>query len=91
MFIPWTIRLSTGPALMPPCPSVHVSLSLHELHILARAIEREANQARADGLHGVADRLDWRVADLREAAAVGKSFGAGCNVGKRCCRLCGAR
>jgi hypothetical protein len=46
MFIPWTIRLSTGPALMPPCPSVHVSLSPHELYVLARAIEREADQAR---------------------------------------------
>lgn len=76
---------------MPPGPAVHVSLSPHEVHVLARAIEREADEARADGLQAVADVLDWRVADLREAASVRKSFGAVCNVGERCYCRCGTR
>ena len=68
MHVPSTIRLNFGPACVPIRASIRVTLATHELHTLAREIAREADAARAEGRHETADRLDWRAADLREAA-----------------------
>lgn len=68
MFIPSTIRLSTGRSAVFTRPMIRVSLTAHELHQLARVLDREADAARAEGRHDVADSLDWRVSALREAA-----------------------
>jgi hypothetical protein len=68
LFVPATIRLSTGTAGLPGRPAIRTTLSAHELHMLARAIDREADEARAADNDDLATRLDWRAADLREAA-----------------------
>jgi hypothetical protein len=68
MFIPCTIRTSFSPVFVPTRSSVRVTLMRHELHTLAGQIVRDADATRAEGRDDVASRLDWRVADLREAA-----------------------
>jgi len=60
--------LSTGPALIGCRRLVRVSLTSNELHQLALAVRRDAEMAEREGNHAVAERLHWRVADLREAA-----------------------
>jgi hypothetical protein len=68
MYIPSTIRTSFGPrAALPRCPMVRVSLTQAELHVLIRAIERDASSAEEEGRMSAADSLSWRVAALREA------------------------
>jgi hypothetical protein len=49
------------------CPMVRVSLTQAELHVLIRAIERDATSAEEEGRMSAADSLSWRVAALREA------------------------
>ncbi len=68
MIIPATIRTSFGPRAIPHRPMVRVSLTVSELHILLRAIERDAAAAEQEGRWEVSDHLSWRAADLREAA-----------------------
>jgi len=68
MHIPSTIRLSTGRAHLAVRPMIRVSVTAHELDTLACAVARDAEDARAEGRHHVADQLDWRAAVLREAA-----------------------
>lgn len=67
MFIPHTMRTSFGPAFVLTRSSVCITLTRHELRTLARQIARDAEAARAEGRHDAATRLEWRVADLREA------------------------
>ena len=68
MHIPATLRTTYGPSFLPQRPCVRVTLTRQELHTLARQIARDADAARAEGRYDAASRLDWRVADLREAA-----------------------
>jgi hypothetical protein len=68
MHIPSTIRTTFGPAAIPVRGTVRVTLTLAELFATIRHIEREACEARAAGREDVATSLDWRAADLREAA-----------------------
>lgn len=63
-----TIRTSHGYSRLPPPPLVPVMLARAELHMLARAIEAEADAARAERQDFLAERLDHRAVDLREAA-----------------------
>lgn len=63
-----TIRTSHGIGRLAPRPLVATLLTRAELHTLATAIEREADLARAERADHVAERLDTRAADLREAA-----------------------
>jgi hypothetical protein len=68
MHIPATIRTTSGPAFVPIRATVRVTLTRSELFAAIRQIEREADEAHAGGNDDVATRLDWRAADLREAA-----------------------
>ena len=68
MHIPSTIRTSFGPSLIPTRASVRVTLTLRELFGVIRQLERDAEEARALGNDHLATRLEWRAADLREAA-----------------------
>ena len=68
MHIPSTIRTTYGRSFVPIRATVRVTLTRDELFAAIRQIEREADQARAAGNDEVATRLDWRAADLREAA-----------------------
>ena len=68
MFIPATIRIFHGPRAIPHRPTVRVSLTVSELHILLRAIDRDAAAAEQEGRREVSDHLSWRAAALREAA-----------------------
>ena len=68
MHIPSTIRTSFGPSLVPTRASVRVTLTLRELFGVIRQLERDAEEARALGNDHLATRLEWRAADLREAA-----------------------
>ena len=61
------IRTSYGPRRLPPRPLIDVSLTSAELHLLARAIEGEADAAERDGRPDAANALSWRAAALREA------------------------
>ena len=65
---PASLRLAFGPGRLPSPPMRPVRLAPGELHILALALAQEADPARDAGQHSRADRLDWRAADLREAA-----------------------
>ena len=66
---PIPLPTSYGPALAtPPRQRIPITLSHHEADLLIRAIAAEADAARAEGNIAVAERLDWRVADLREVA-----------------------
>jgi hypothetical protein len=68
MHIPATIRTAFGPSCIPVRAIVRVTLTRHELFAAIRQIERDADAARAAGNDDVATRLDWRAAELREAA-----------------------
>jgi hypothetical protein len=68
MHIPSTMRTAFGPSIVPIRASVRVTLTCAELFAVIRYVEREASEARALGNDDVATRLDWRAADLREAA-----------------------
>jgi hypothetical protein len=48
--------------------TIRVTLTRPELFAAIRQIERDADEARTSGKHELATRLDWRAADLREAA-----------------------
>ncbi len=61
------IRTSYGPHGLPPRPLIELSLTSAELHLLARAIEGEADAAERDGRPDAANVLSWRAAALREA------------------------
>ena len=51
-----------------PNSTVRVTLTRQELFAAIWQVERDADEARATGNDAVATRLDWRAADLREAA-----------------------
>jgi hypothetical protein len=68
MHIASTIRTNFGRAFVPIRATVRVTLTRNELFVAIRQIEREADGARIAGNDEVASRLDWRAADLREAA-----------------------
>jgi hypothetical protein len=68
MHIPATTRTTFGPSCVPIRATVRVTLTRSELFAAIRQIEREADEARIAGKDEVASRLDWRAADLREAA-----------------------
>jgi hypothetical protein len=68
MHIPSTIRTAYGRPFVPIRTTVRVTLTRDELFAAIRQIEREADEARAVGNVEVATLLDWRAADLREAA-----------------------
>jgi hypothetical protein len=68
MHIPSTIRTSFGPSYVPIRATVRVTLTRRELFATIRQIERDADEARTAGNDDAATRLDWRAADLREAA-----------------------
>jgi hypothetical protein len=68
MHIPATIRTTFGHSVNPIRATVGVTLTRCELFAAIRQIERDADEARAAGNYDVATRLDWRAADLREAA-----------------------
>ena len=44
-----------------------ISVTPHEAHLLACAIEREADQAETENHFDVAEMLAWRAALIREA------------------------
>jgi hypothetical protein len=58
---------SFGPRALPRCQMVRVNLTQAELHVLIRAIERDATSAEEEGRMSAADSLSWRAATLREA------------------------
>jgi hypothetical protein len=63
------MRLSSGPVSVPTHRrTFRVILDADEIHALIVSLAREADEARAAGKYNFAERLDWRVADLREAA-----------------------
>ena len=68
MHIPFTIRTTFGPSLILVHATVRGTPTRSELFSAIRQIEREADQARAAGNEDVTTSLDWRAADLREAA-----------------------
>jgi hypothetical protein len=68
MHIPATIKTAYGPSLVPIRATARVTLTRCELFAAIRQIERDADEARAACNDDVATRLDWRAADLREAA-----------------------
>jgi hypothetical protein len=68
MHIPATIRITYGHSFIPIRATVRVTLTRHELFAAIRQIEHDADEARAAGNDDIATRLDWRAADLREAA-----------------------
>lgn len=67
MRIPFTFPTSHGPRRLPARPAIDIRVSFHELHLLTRALELEADAAEREGLEHVAESLAWRVAGLREA------------------------
>jgi hypothetical protein len=62
------ITTSYGPRLLPNRPMLRVTLTRAELFAVVRHLQRDADAARAAGNDDTAIRLDWRAADLREAA-----------------------
>ena len=59
------IKTSFGMRALPPRPMRSVSLTPAELHMLIRAIERDAEAAEQKGQVAAADHLAWRAAALR--------------------------
>lgn len=65
---PIPLPTSYGPAFAAPTRRrIPITVSHHEAHQLIRAIEVEAEAAWTEGKIALAERLDWRAADLREA------------------------
>jgi hypothetical protein len=61
-----TIRTTFGPRLLPPPPTVRVSLTQRELHSLIRVLDRDAQDAQRAGRCAEADKLATRAAALRD-------------------------